>query len=88
MQHGFASTARPDCKSDVYFMLQLVKGLSDERQEPGLVFVFPEALFSSSLSPCQLVAAGGEALWEVWVVVGGILYIAKQKSIESNGNLF
>lgn len=43
------------------------------------MFVFPEALFSSPCfhfllpfpPPCQLVAAGGEALWEV-VVGGGV----------------
>lgn len=36
----------------------------------SLVF-FPLLLFSSSLSPRQLVAAGGEALWEVVVKGGG-----------------
>lgn len=54
-------------------MPETVKGLREECQETGRVFVFPEALFffssmllfSSSLFPCQLVAAGGEALGDL-----------------------
>lgn len=60
---------RPPC---FYHMPESVKGLRDECQETGRVFVFPEALFffplllfSSSLSPRQLVAAGGEALGDL-----------------------
>lgn len=81
-----------DRTSCLFRMPESVKGLREECQEIGLVFVFPEALFffplllfSSSLPPRQLVAAGGEALGDL---EGGTRYNKCCKTTENNQNLF
>lgn len=84
---------RPTDRTSCFFhMPESVKGLREECQETGLVFVFPEALFffplllfSSSLSPRQLVAAGGEALGDL---EGATQYSKCCKTTENDQNLF
>ncbi len=69
-------------------MPESVKGLREECQGPGLVFVFPEALFfppAFIFSPRQLVAAGGEALGDLQE---GTRYSKCCKTTEKKQNLF